>query len=399
MRNLIAFRLKPSFMIAMLLMVSFWSCKTTTPEPEPDKYLVAATPISEFTKTELQTRAGNFSALAASFVAYPAKVYKISYKTKNWDGTEVTASGALIIPTSTSELSMISQQHGTIRSDSDAPSNYASTSEAYLSGTLLASVGYIVACPDYIGYGTSKNVAHPYEHRETLAQTSLDMIRACKEFIKKDAAIKWDNRLYITGYSQGGFATMALQKKIEEETGTEFNLRASVCGAGAYNKTATMKALVTQKSGVAVASNNALYAWVLQTYNTVYKINRPMSFYFKEPFASQAQANPLTANINVAFGNALTDAFVKGVTDGTDTAFLTATADNNVFDWAPKVTTRLYHGDADDLVPFLNSQTAFDAMKKKGSTSVSLYPLAGKTHNTAVEQYLFGAFEVFSSVK
>jgi predicted peptidase len=42
----------------------------------------------------------------------------------------------------------------------------------------------------------------------------------------------------ITGYSEGGFATMALQKKMEEQFPNEFNLVTSSCGAGAYNKTA-----------------------------------------------------------------------------------------------------------------------------------------------------------------
>jgi pimeloyl-ACP methyl ester carboxylesterase len=293
---------------------------------------------------------------------------------------------------------MVSQQHGTIRTDAEAPSYFGVNSEAYFSGALLASVGFITACPDYIGYGESKNVAHPYEHRKSLAQASLDMIRASKEFINKNTDIKWDNRLYITGFSQGGFATMALQKMIEEETGTEFNLRASSCGAGAYNKTATMKNLVTQSTST-VVSNNALYAWVLQTYNTVYKIGRPMSFYFKEPYATQVQTSALGATISVAFSKSLTDTFVKSINDGTDAAFAAAVADNDIFDWKPITPTRLYHGDADELVPFLNSQTAFDAMRKRGATNVELYKLAGATHGTAVQNYLIGTYEMFTTVK
>lgn len=35
--------------------------------------------------------------------------------------------------------------------------------------------------PDYLGYGASSNYPHPYEHRETLASTSFDMIMAVKE--------------------------------------------------------------------------------------------------------------------------------------------------------------------------------------------------------------------------
>ena len=386
-------------LLVLLLSVAVWSCKTTSdPTPVADKNLVASTLISESTKAQLQDRLAAISPLAAQLAQYGVKAYRITYKTKNWDGTDIVASGALIVPTTTTAVAMASQQHGTIRTDAEAPSYFGTGSEAYFTGSLFASVGFIIACPDYIGYGESKNVAHPYEHRKTLAQASLDMIRASKEFVSKNTDIKWDGRLYVTGYSQGGFATMSLQKMIEEETGTEFNLRASSCGAGAYNKTATMKNLITQSTSN-IVSNNALYAWVLQTYNTVYKIGRPMSFYFKEPYATQVQTSALTSNINIAFGKSLTDSFVKSITDGTDATFATAVADNDVFDWKPITPTRLYHGDADELVPFLNSQTAFDAMKKRGATSVELYKLAGRTHATGVQDYLLGTYEMFTTVK
>src|SRR5665811_2636213 len=39
---------------------------------------------------------------------------------------------------------------------------------------------------------------------------------------------------YIAGYSQGGWATMQLQKAIEENYSNQFNLKASACGAGPY---------------------------------------------------------------------------------------------------------------------------------------------------------------------
>ena len=373
------------------------------PMPVADKYYVSNTLIGSYTKSSLASRADAFSggnpiitSVVVGLLKYDIKVYKIIYKTKNTDGIEIQASGALIIPTTTDAVSMISQQHGTIRTDVPAPSNYQSNSEAYSVASIFGSNGYILACPDYIGYGVSKSLPHPYEHRESLAQTSLDMIRASVEFITKEKT-NWNKKLMITGYSQGGFATMSLQKKIEEEFPKEFNLVASSCGAGAYNKTEFMKRLINSKS-LGVPQYNQLYIWVTQTYNTVYKLNRPMSAYFKEPYLADIQANGINANVNVSMDIAFNDTFKKGIMDGTDTAFLNAVKDNDVFDWAPKTETQLYHGDADLLVGYFNSETAFKAMKAKGG-NVTLTPVLGGTHDSSIQQYLLGTYSFFDSKK
>lgn len=387
----------------------FASCKgneNNNPDPTPsNQYLVSSTLIGTYSKDVLKTRTdvltgGINDPLVAIFISgllkYDIKAYKIIYKTKNTDGTEIQASGALIVPQTTEAIPLISQQHGTIRSDNDAPSNYGTSSESYTIASLFASNGYIIACPDYIGYGASKSIVHPYEHRESLAQASLDMIRASKEFITTEK-LNWSKKLMITGYSQGGFATMSLQKKIEEQFPTEFNLVASSCGAGAYNKTAFMKYLINETTH-AIPEYNQLYIWVVQTYNRIYGLNRAMNTYFKEPYATDIQNNGNNANVPVSFNLAFADAFKKNINDGTDTQFLNSVKDNDVFDWAPKTETQLYHGNADQQVFYLNSSTAVTAMKAKGG-NVTLITKAGGTHGSTLQDYAIGTFNFFNGKK
>ena len=380
---------------------------TTDPTPQADKYLVSSTLIGEYNKASLQTRANGLSGgvnnptltlFVNALLKYDIKAYKIIYKTKNTDGTEIQASGALIIPNVNGgeSIPMISQQHGTIRTDAQAPSNYQSNSEAYSIASIFGSNGYIIACPDYIGYGASKTIQHPYEHRESLAQASLDMIRASAEFIAKEK-INWNKKLMVTGYSQGGFATMSLQKKIEEQFPNEFNLVASSCGAGAYNKTQFMKDLFNNTTH-GIAEYNQLYIWVTQTYNRIYGLNRLMNLYFKEPYAADVQANGNNATINISFNLSINDTFKKAVNDGTDTKFLEAVKDNDVFDWAPKTETQLYHGDADQQVFYSNSVTAEKAMKAKGG-KVTLFTTKGGTHGSTLTDYALGTFNFFSGKK
>lgn len=382
----------------LFLATTLWlsGCKKESePTPEADKYLVSGTLMQEFSLGQVKDRLASFNSIAPLLAQSGVKSYNITYKTQNWDGSTVTASGLLVIPVFTGKMPLISYQHGTILSSADAPSNSNSTD--FLVGTLLASLNYIVVAPDYIGYGASSATPHPYEHRQTLAQTSLDLMRAAREFLKKQSAVSWDDRVFLTGYSEGGFATMALQKMIEEQYSTEFKLAASSLGAGAYNKTAFMKHLINNPT-TGVGHYNHLYLWVLQTYNTIYKLNRPYTAYFKEPYATEA-AKGFGGSVAVSLNTTFTDAFKTGVNNGTDTAFLTAVADNDVYNWKTTTPTKLYHGDADDLVFYFNSQDAFNAMKAKGSTNIELVPLKGKNHSSAVQDYLLNTYNFFTTLK
>ncbi|GAB3916564.1 alpha/beta hydrolase family protein [Larkinella terrae] len=399
---------RKEFLLSLLLTitVSLSGCDTANngtgdPKPDPDTYLVSSSEVASLTKTQLAAQIGQqfpaqYQAVVLSFLKYDVKVYKLVYNTKLADGTATKASGAILVPTITTAVPMVSQQHGTILSDTDAPSNFGPNSEAAFGGTLFASIGFIMVCPDYIGYGESKAIPHTYEYRESLATASLDMIRAAKEFVKAKS-IKWDNRLFLSGYSEGGFATMSLQKKIEEEFPTEFTLAASSMGAGAYHKSAFMNYIINQKTH-GISGYNQLYLWTLITYNNLYKLNKPMSYYLKEPYATQATQNGYNIPINTSISNIFTDSFKKAVNDGTDTGFLNAIKDNDVHDWKPKTPTYLYHGTADNLVFFFNTQDAYDAMRKRGATNVEIKPLDGKDHSTAIIDYLLGTYFFFTSV-
>ncbi|QRR03361.1 alpha/beta hydrolase family protein [Dyadobacter sandarakinus] len=365
---------------------------------EENQHLIQSTVITELSKEQVLNEANGVSPLLGVYIKNGIKVYRITYKTKNTDGADVTASGALILPNTTQPASMISVQHGTIREDASAPSNFNDGSEAASFGALFGAMGYIIAYPDYIGYGASKDLPHTYEQREGLSTACLDMLRAAKEFLKDQSAVKWDEKLYIAGYSEGGYATMSLQKKIEEEAASEFNLRASSCGAGAYDKTAFMKYIVNETTD-GIASSNSLYLWVLLTYDRIYKLNKPTSYYFKEPFATRIAQSGINVSINQSFDTILTDTFKKSLVDGTDKGFLDAIADNNVYNWKPNTPTRLYHGDADRTVFYFNSVNAYNAMKAKGAPDVQLVTVPNGTHASSITAFLIGTLTFFTSTK
>lgn len=380
----------------MLLPLFFlvWSCEqadeTTIIQP---KHLVSASFLKEYSRAEFLNTLGQNAQFISTLVKGGVRQYKIVYKTKNTDGTDILASGAMTVPVGiTNKVPLLSYQHGTIFNDNDAPSYFSETGSEGQTATLMASMGYIVSAPDYIGYGESKNIPHTYEHREGLATASLDMLRAVKEAIAQEK-LNWNEITYIAGYSEGGFASMSLLKKLEETAASEFTVKAVSCGAGAYNKTLSFKTLVnTPTSGN--AQHNASYIWVLLTYDNIYKLNRPISAYFVEPHATQIVNERQNARITGNLGDLLNPTLKKGILEGTDAALLAAVADNDVFDWKPKAALRLYHGDKDDYVPYFNSQTTVDAMKKRG-VDVELKTIAGGNHTSSISEFLLGTLQYF----
>ncbi|PJJ48587.1 alpha/beta hydrolase family protein [Hymenobacter chitinivorans] len=366
--------------------------ETTETTPPAAPHLVSSTLIGEYSPAQLAGRVKDIP-LVGALVRYPIRVYRLTYTTPDATGQPITASGALLVPVTTQAMPLLSYQHGTIRPDDEdrAPSYYSSSSEVYSAVSVLASTGYIVSAPDYIGYGASKNRPHPYEHAASLASASLDMLRAAREFAAKEK-LALNQKNFLLGYSEGGYATLALHKLMEEKAAQEFTVTASAPGAGAYHKSAFAEYILKSDEPLNFLST---YVWVLDTYNRTYSLNRPINYYVNEPWATQLQTN-LYGEVSSQAKELFTAKFRQGILDKTDAQMLAAFRANDIYDWQPKAPLALFHGTADDYVPFFNSQHAYDAMKARGATQVTLHPIQGGNHFSSAPSYTLQAFAFIS---
>ena len=112
-----------------------------------------------------KTLVGKGVVLATQTV-YGYKAYKIPYTTTDEEGNEVKASGLFVIPPALHKavlplggLSMVSDDHGTIFANKEAPSVIGDNNGAPDgSAILLTSLGgFATLQPDYIGVGDSND--------------------------------------------------------------------------------------------------------------------------------------------------------------------------------------------------------------------------------------------------
>ncbi len=354
--------------------------------------LTGSTLLAEVSAADLAGRVQGVP-LAGSLVRYPIKAYRLTYRTRTPEGTETTASGAVLVPVATTALPVLSYQHGTLTpsSETQAPSYYATGSDVWSVVSVLASTGYVVSAPDYLGYGASKALPHPYEHAASLASASADMLRATREFCEREK-ITVNQKNFLLGYSEGGYATMALHKLLEEKYATALPVTASAPGAGAYHKSAFARYILGATQPLSFLSS---YVWVLRTYDRIYALNRPFSFYYQAPYAVQLQADPFSS-VPSQQAQLFAPAFREAVLNNSDAPLAAALANNDIYDWKPRAPLALFHGTADDYVPFFNSQDAYDAMQKRGATQVQLRPIPGGNHYTSAVTYTLGAYAFIS---
>jgi len=317
-------------------------------------------------------------------LTYDVEMKKIVYWTETAAGEAVLASAAFMKPVCDRPLPLLSIQHGTEIRRSAVASEGAFLSLEGAWGMAAASRGYAVVVPDYLGLGVSEQI-HPYHLAEPTAHAVIDAVRAARQYCE-EANIQRDGRLFLTGYSEGGYATLAAHRAMQLEHGDEFTVTASAPMAGAYDMRQTARYLVAQDDYTAPP----YVALMLTAYNQHYGWNR-LSDIFMPTYDAQVEAlldgthgySEVKAALPKRLDQLLTPALRQAVADSSDAEIEAALAENTLLDWSPLCPMRLYHGLADVTVPSFNSSAALAAFLAGGAADVQFIPFDGLSHTTA----------------
>lgn len=338
--------------------------------------------------------------IAAGSIEYPqlseigdliqsgVEVYKITYKT-TYEGEAINASGMVAIPDVEGVFPVLSYQNGTNTEHNKAPS-VDSENQLFQILEMMGSTGFIISLPDYLGFGESDDMFHPYLHRESTVQTVTDMLEAVREFIDDEDGISLSNDLYVAGYSQGGWATMQVQQAIEADASFPYNLKASACSAGPYNLTTLNEYVV----GLEEYPQPYFLAYIFNSYLQL-NLTTPINTVFQEPYADRIttmfNGNTSGADLNAELTTTIADLFTPEYLAGWNTEVnyaevLSMLEENSVPIFVPTVPTMLMHGTADTYVPPIVSEEKYAEFIAGGAspTQVIYVPLEGLDHTGGI---------------
>lgn len=395
-------------LVGMLLFLTFFSCKkedrTALPAP-----VEATKPLP--TPLESSAFVAAYPKEILSFLAYNSvfenfapeiytgiKTYKVEYNTI-LNGRHILASGLIHIPDSINKsTAILSFQHGTLFKKSEAPS-ISSTPVA-----LLAATGYIVIEADFIGYGSSQQVAHPYYDRSTSADVVIDLIYATKQYLK-EKNIDHNRKIFLAGYSEGGYVTMAALHKIENDAAvSNLKITATAAGAGGYNLNHMLDHIMEQP----IYPYPAYLGLIITGYNITYDWQKPYQYFFSNPYAEKFPdlvngtkgGSQINAALTIVTKDLLNPDFVAELSDKNSTSdFKKALLKNSIPTWRVRGSLRLYHGDQDEILPYENSIELYNNLQTQGSSFVTFRTLSGHNHETGGEAMIFDMIPWFKSLK
>ena len=390
--------MKKNYLLSFLfiLLLGITSCQKDDDGGPSVKYtnLTEATSFLSRSAGELKT----FVAVAGIDIPtdrfiYNVDIYKITYET-TYKGQTITASGVVILPDTEEKVSMISFQHGTIASHAEAPSASSLQSTSLILYAAMASPGFITVVPDFIGFGASKELLNPYYVKEATATAVVDALKAAHQ-LAQEKNVNFNSNLFLAGYSQGGYATMAAQQSIENDPLPGFDLKASFPSSGGYD----VKGMQEYFFGLETYDNPFFLAYVALAYQTYYDWTEPLSNFFNEPYAAEIpvlfdgskSGGQINEELSYTISELVQPDLLENIDTNPDYQYLVdGFNDNGLTDWTPTTKTYMFHGTADVTVPYQNSVDSYNKLIENGTpTSVlTLTPLEGFTHYTGVLPYV-----------
>ena len=299
-------------------------------------------------------------------------VYKIVYKT-NVNGEEINGSGLVSVPATPGDYPVLSFQNGTntvnAYSPSENPSDYS-----YQMIELIASLGYIVVISDYPGFGASASIPHPYLVKEHTVRSLVDNLYAVKELAASELpGINLINEYYLLGYSQGGWATLALHKALEADYSEDFDLIGSACGAGPYDIYMLLEGMIN----VTTYPMPVYLGYIINAYTAYDQFTNTVNDIFNEPYASRIStlytglltSSEINNQLTTSIPELINPEFLAGFGSAPEYSSVTdALNSNSISAWHSYKHLLLLHGANDIDVNPASTENMYSAMIDAGTS-------------------------------
>jgi pimeloyl-ACP methyl ester carboxylesterase len=341
-------------------------------------FLVSVDKVEVIDKYTMATRLKQ-SPNSTLYKALPNKkitVATIVYNTTDPKGNPILASGAIFYPSADVDyerLGTILGCHYTLGADNEVPSRKGAVTEG-----LFSLFGYVVVAPDYIGYGASRNLVHPYYDVISTGQVSADMLLASKEYFASISR-KVAHKVTVMGYSQGGQASLAFLKFVETTPLYQdaFVIDQVFAGGGAYDLIKSYDTFVARN----YSSQPVTIPLLILGMNYGDSLDLDLSLMFSGPLLAHYKdwilsKNYTTDQVSTMIGETkLTRIMAPEAFDTLNPntiKFRKALRNNSLIvygkitDWVPKAKITLLHATEDTIVPYENTDSAYKAFSAAG---------------------------------
>ena len=364
--------------------------------------MVRYTLQQSFTKNQLDSflQTTGFSLPIAP--QYDIDVYQIIYKTpyKHIDSL-VNASGIVVFPKNNSCPSGLGcYTHGTFTRRDQCPS-YNGPERPI--GFFFAGIGGVVtAMPDELGLGDcdSSVLIHPYISAFHTGYAAVNLMRAARQLA--DTLQKaLSGEVILTGYSQGGYSTMAVAKLIQQNFNTEFNVVGLAPMSGPYDLNVTM---VNQMLSFNSYATPSYLPYLLLGYHSVYpqlqQLYPTPSDIFKHPYDSilppmyyskQFSTGEIDAHCDPVPRNMIKDSVLADFINNPNHPLRQILADNDMLGWAPAKPTKIHYCTADEQVNYLNAIRADSAWLANGAPDIQISNGGNLSHGGCVQPSITSA--------
>ena len=338
----------------------------------------------------------------------------LKYASVDSHGNPRIYSGRLFLPSrkigsGPTRLPLVIYQHGT-ETQRKATPYFNAGSETMLGALGAETGGLAVAMPDGDGMGADPSPErHAYCHEATTARCLLDLARAIehsRDRIFDGINYVWDGRLFIMGYSEGGYIAMAAVKALTTDPAcADLKLDGAACMGAPFDLPRMVRSLL--RADAKPYSRPYIPTYLLATWPGIYPgvyrfedaINplllgtepaRPGSPDHESVLQwmdGQLKGDDITTRIQarltghpkreIKARQVLDEGWVQAQVDPEQTPLNQLLAANNlVGGWAPKVPVLLAHDPFDECVGSYNSQEMFDSWLALGAHPQAVVPLA-----------------------
>lgn len=320
------------------------------------------------------------------------RLYRVTYPSvvPEQHNRRVLLSGLVVVPgTPAAPLRLVSYQHGTVYGKQEVPSFPENSPETQLMIAQFAGQGYALIGADYVGMGESRE-AQGYMVKASHQQATTDLVPAAQAVLADLG--QTSTGLFIAGWSQGGYVTMAMLERLEQ---TATPVTAAATASAPLDLWAALNGFLSFPRPNDAAWITTIFILCAFSYEAYYgvpglarSIIRPEHFDVAQRAYGGQAVDP--AQVPTSLRSLIQEQYFDPDFFAAS-AFGRLAAANHGYRWLIRSPVRNYYGETDEAIRIGIGRAAMDYQQAMGNEKVNAVTTGNTSHRgtfaTAVPQW------------